>query len=192
MGSERSDASLIVDSLSDADAFGEIFDRHCDAISRFLRRRVAAETADELTAETFLIALRERASFDTQRRSARPWLFGIATNLLSHDRRSEVRRLRAYRLLDRPQEPDFSDEAVARSDAEAMQAQVAAALEGLADGDRDVLLLIAWGELSYAEVAEALEIPLGTVRSRLARARQQITARLGEPDEETEGVSTGG
>jgi len=192
MGSEPSDASLIAESLTDAEAFGAIFDRHVDAVSRFLRRRLTTGAADELTAETFLIALRERATFDLQRSSAKPWLFGIATNLLGHERRSEMRRLRAYGHLDRSQEPDFSDEAVSRSDAAALRRRVAAALTDLSDGDRDVLLLVAWGELSYAEVADALAIPPGTVRSRLARARRLITTRLDESEEAKEGVRTGG
>lgn len=192
MEAESSDASLIADSLTDPEVFGEVFDRHFDSISRFLRRRVAIEVADELTAETFSIALQRRESFDGSRQSARPWLLGIATNLVGHNRRSEARRLRAYARLDRSQEPDFSDAADARSDAAALRWELAEALEELSGRDRDVLLLVAWEGLSYGEVADAMEIPLGTVRSRLSRARQQISNRIPALVGDAEGVSRGG
>lgn len=192
MEPDPSDASLIEDSLTDPEAFAAIFDRHFAAISRFLRRRLAADSADELTAETFLVALRERTSFDTSRSSARPWLFGIASNLVGHHRRSEERRLRAYARLDRPYEPDFADEALARTDASTQRAEVAAALVDLNEGDRDALLLVAWGGLSYSEVADALAIPIGTVRSRVSRARRLLSPHLSELKDESEGVSSNG
>lgn len=192
MESAPSDSSLIAASLTNGEVFAELFDRHFDAISAFMRRRMNQSIADELTAETFLIAYRNRGQFDTARNSAKPWLFGIATNLIRHDRRSEARRLRAFSRLDRGQEPDFTDVAHSRSDAEAMRASLAEAIRSLSNDEANVLLLFAWADLSYDEIAEALEIPIGTVRSRLARARKNIQGLIAANREESEGVSADG
>lgn len=192
MESAPSDSSLVAASLSDGEVFAELFDRHFDAINAFMRRRIVESVADELTAETFLIAYRNRSQFDTARNSARPWLFGIATNLIRHDRRSEARRLRAFGRLDRGQEPDFTDEADSRSDAEAMRASLVEAIRSLSDDETNVLLLFAWADLSYDEIAEALEIPIGTVRSRLARARKHMQELIAANGQEREGVSADG
>jgi DNA-directed RNA polymerase specialized sigma24 family protein len=166
------DAEAIAASLSEPGAFMAVFDRHFDAIHRYLRRRVGKEIADELASETFAQAFEHRRRYDRGRPDARPWLYGIAHNLLRHHYRDEERALRAY----------------ARTGVDPVQGSVgdgcspgpelADALAALSPGERDVLLLVAWGELEYAEVAEALGIPVGTVRSRLNRARGRVRELL--------------
>ena len=91
-----SDAELIESSLVDARAFAVIFDRHFRAIFRFLRGRVGGQLAEDLVSETFVVAFGRRDSYDLSREDARPWLYGIAVNLLREYRRAEERRLRAY------------------------------------------------------------------------------------------------
>jgi RNA polymerase sigma factor (sigma-70 family) len=103
----------------------------------------------------------------------RPWLYGIATNLLRRHVRVEERRCRSLAraaAADRP--PTAGGEAEDRLDAQALRRPLAAALATLNRGDRDVLLLTAWADLTYAEIATVLDIPIGTVRSRLNRARR--------------------
>jgi RNA polymerase sigma-70 factor (ECF subfamily) len=174
------DAELIAASLRDPERFAGVFDRHFAAIAAFLRRRLERSLADELAAETFLRAFDCRGGYDVARADARPWLFGIAARLLSHHRRSEERRLRAFARVGRMagEERGF-DEVDARLDAMAASSLLAAALRSLSAADREVLLLYAWAELTYEEIAVALEIPVGTVRSRLHRAREGVRRGLG-------------
>lgn len=180
----RPDADLIADSLTDPRAFAPLFDRHYDAIAGFLRRRVDPALADELAAETFLQAFDARGRYDLGRPDAAPWLYGIAANLLRRHRRSEERRLRAYaRAATRAADASPFEGAEERLDAAASAAALATALASLGPGERDVLLLHAWTELSYEQIADALAIPVGTVRSRLHRARgvvRELLARSGE------------
>jgi DNA-directed RNA polymerase specialized sigma24 family protein len=89
------DAAVIARSARDVEEFGAIFDRHAVAIHSYIARRAGPELADDLTAETFLTALRRRAAYDSAQSDARPWLYGIATNLLHRHRRQEVRHYRA-------------------------------------------------------------------------------------------------
>lgn len=173
-------------------AFGDIFERHYDAVSLFLRRRVDQSLADELAGQTFLKAFNARASFDCERSSAKPWLLAIANNLIRHEVRSQQRRLRAYEQLDQEGQPDFSGEAIARLDAESRRVELVGALQQLNGDERDVLTLQAWEGLSYAEIAEALEIPVGTVRSRLARARARMSEQLPDRKLRTTGVNADG
>lgn len=180
----RTDADLIAESLASPHAFAALFDRHYDVIASFLRRRVERALADELAAETFLQAFGARERYDLTRADARPWLYGIAANLLRRHRRAEERRLRAYaRAASRPDQDAGLDAVDARLDAAASSTTLAAALASLGSGERDVLLLYAWADLSYEEIAEALAIPVGTVRSRLHRARgvvRELMERSGE------------
>jgi RNA polymerase sigma-70 factor (ECF subfamily) len=165
-------------------AFAELFDEHFDAIHGYLRGRVG-EAAEELAAETFARALAGYERFDPARGDARPWLFGIATNVVHGHRRAERRRLRAYaREAGRAGPPPAPPDVPARLDA-AAQARVAGrAIARLPAGERDVLLLVAWADLTYEEVAGALGVPVGTVRSRLHRARLAVRAALQRHEEE--------
>jgi RNA polymerase sigma factor (sigma-70 family) len=179
----RSDAEFIASSLSVPDAFRSVFDRHFDAVHRYLARRVGRARADDLASQTFVVAFERRASFCSDALDARPWLLGIATHLLMNDRRSEKRLLGTVARLAARREASLShtDQPTA-----ALDAELARALAGL-DGDmRDVLLLVAWGELAYEEVAEALAIPVGTVRSRLSRARAHLRAQLQSQSQEVQ------
>lgn len=184
------DGTVIAASLSDPAAFAEIFDRHFAAVSAFLRRKAGEATAEEITSQAFLVAFRSRAGHDQTRTSAKPWLLGIATNLLRHQARGAGRQGRAYERLGRSVEPDFSGEAIQRADAESRRPVLVAALAALTNDERDVLLLFAWAELTYEEIGEALEIPLGTVRSRLSRARARMEQLIHDDELACEGVTT--
>jgi RNA polymerase sigma-70 factor (ECF subfamily) len=175
MGNE-SDAAVITASLADPGCFGAIFDRHATIVFRYLVRRVGVDEAESLLGDVFRVAFEKRAAYDAERPNARPWLYGIATNLLAHHRRTEARRLGATaRLLARrPAGDDAGDRVVERLDAEALWPHIADAVGALPEGERDALLLFVWEELSYDEIAVALDVPLGTVRSRLNRARENL------------------
>jgi RNA polymerase sigma-70 factor (ECF subfamily) len=165
------------------DEFATVFDRHAGAVHRYLARRIGTGIAEDLTAETFLVAFRQRDRYDLSRPNALPWLYGIATNLLRGHRRAEVRQ---YRALARAEadvvaEPD-TDGVDARIAAAAANRRLASVLARLSAGERDVLLLIAYEELEYAEVARALDVPIGTVRSRLHSARKRLRAALPDLD----------
>lgn len=181
MGVFASDAEAIAASLADPAAFVALFDRHADQINRYLRRRVGSDTADELTSETFAQAFEHRARFDGRRADARPWLYGIAHNLLRHHYRTEERDLRAYARTGIDPTQHALDTSAGTLDGAPSTLELADALAQLSSEERDVLLLIAWGELDYNEVADALGIPLGTVRSRLNRARRRIRELLARP-----------
>lgn len=174
------DAAIIDESRESPEIFAQLYDRHAADIHRYAARRLGDTVADDITAETFLIAFRGRARFDTDRSSARPWLYGIAANLIGKHRRTELRALRALaRTGVDPVAESWADQVDSRVTAQAAHAPLAAALAALAARDRHVLLLVAWADLSYQEVAEALGIPIGTVRSRLNRARRKVRADLG-------------
>jgi RNA polymerase sigma factor (sigma-70 family) len=181
------DAAILAASLSDPQAFAVLFERHFTAIHRWLHRRVGAPLAEDLAAETFTRAFDRRARFDASiSPDARPWLFGIAANLVHDHRRSELRRLRALARAERWEASTGDDPAagaVARADAAALGPAVAAALAGLRAPERNALLLVAWAGLDYEEVARATGVPIGTVRSRLHRARVRLRTALGEREE---------
>jgi RNA polymerase sigma-70 factor, ECF subfamily len=173
-----SDADVIARARRQPDAFAPIFDRHYATIHAYLRRRLDPAIAEELAAETFARALRGVERYDDDRPDALPWLFGIAANLARRHRRTEVRRLRAYARTGRDPLQDEHGDAPARLDAAAAGPRLAAALAELRPDDREALLLFAWADLSYEEISLALRIPVGTVRSRLHRARQTLRAHL--------------
>ncbi|MFD9431354.1 RNA polymerase sigma factor [Streptomyces sp. NPDC060002] len=182
-GRHDEDASVIADSLTRPESFGELYHRHAAVIHRYAARRLGEDAAEDITAETFLAAFRTRGRYDASRAGARPWLYGIAANLIGKQRRTEVRALRALaRTGHDPVADSWTDRSDSRVTAQAAQGRLAGALAGLSRGDRDVLLLVAWADLGYQEVAEALSIPVGTVRSRLHRARRKVRLALGDAD----------
>lgn len=174
---ELTDAAAIRASLADGEAFFLVVERHFGEISRFLRRRVARDLADDLTEEVFTTAFARRAAYDLGRASALPWLYGIASNLLRNRLRHELRELETLaRVAVDPLLP--SDDPLARVLRTSIDPALARALLGLTPEERDVLLLFAWGDLSYEEICEALDLALGTVKSRLSRARAHVRAAL--------------
>lgn len=174
------DAALIRQSRHEPEAFAVVYDRHAAAIHRFVSRRLGEAVADDVVAECFLAAFRHRDRYDLGRADARPWLYGIAANVIGKHKRAEVRMLRALaRTGVDPVDESHADRVESRVAASLAQRALAAAVASLAPGDRDVLLLIAWADLSYDEVAQALAIPIGTVRSRLNRARRKTREALG-------------
>ena len=129
----------------------------------------------------FRIAFEGRATYQLDRPNCLPWLYGIAKNLLLKERRRQSRHLRALgrlRAEDAPR-PSSTEAIDARLDAEAIWPRLAQKLAGLPVGERDVILLVAWEELSYHEVAEVLGVPIGTVRSRLHRGRHRLRELIG-------------
>ena len=182
---EPTDGAVFAHAVSEPQIFTVIFERHYRPVYRYLSRRVGPTLADDLAAETFTRAFERRTAYDTSVERALPWLFGIAVNLLSHHRRSEGRQLRAFAATAVSDLGEHgADGATARLDAAASRERLVRALEQLDDYDRETLLLYAWGELTYAEIAGALAIPIGTVRSRLNRARQKLRQGLqSRPDE---------
>lgn len=183
MGTDEqlTDAMALSRSVSDPQAFVLIFDRYYVAVHRYLSRRVGAVVADDLAAETFTRAFARRSAYDASAPRALPWLLGIAVNLLFHHRRTEVRRGRALVEAD-ARDVDvadrFTDVSNGRLDAESWRASLVAALKQLEERDREALLLLAWGDLTYDEIATVLGVPVGTVRSRLNRARRLLRAGL--------------
>ncbi len=180
---DETDAAVISRSRCEPEAFALLYDRHAGTIHRYVSRRLGDALADDVVAECFLAAFGRRDHYDLSRTDARPWLYGIAARVIGKHRRSEVRLLRALaRTGSDPAAEDHADRVDSRVTASAVHRQLAAVLAGLPDRDREVLLLIAWADLSYAEVAEALAIPVGTVRSRLSRARRRTRAALAGQD----------
>ena len=169
-----SDAEVIGRSLDEPEAFGLVYDRHAATVLRFLGRRAGAEVAEALVGELFRIAFERRRTFDASRASALPWLYGIGSNLLLKHRRGEARRLRATAPMAAAGEAVDRRASAGALDARLLFPRVADAIAALPDGEREALLLFAWEDLSYQSMAEALELPIGTVRSRLNRARARL------------------
>lgn len=194
MKAPLTDSMVIERSLDDSECFAEIFDRHVSPIHSYLARRTGTERADALVGEVFRVAFETRHRYDLDRPGALPWLYGIASNVLRQARRTDRRQDRVASKLAsvRPVDTvpgDASDDLLRKERLSA----VMVALLALPEADRETVLLYAWEELTYEQVAEALDIPLGTVRSRLSRARTRIREQLAasgqegaEPSERTE------
>jgi RNA polymerase sigma-70 factor, ECF subfamily len=174
--SSRSDAAWLARSLEEPTAFETIFDRHIGAVHRYLHRRAGRELADELAAETFALAFERRASCHASE-SVLPWLYGIATNLLHNHRRAEQRQLRAYGRGGVDSSAGYEDEA-ARAGGAVLDARLAGALAAMRPRERDALLLYALADLSYEDIARGLDVPVGTVRTWLHRARRKAQREL--------------
>jgi len=173
---ESSDADLWARSRAgDAEAFGALFDRHARLIYNYCFRRVGSRaTAQDLLSMVFLEAWRRR---DKQLPPDKvlPWLYGIATNVVRHQRRSDRRFAAALsRLPAAETEPDFADDSAERLDYERQAQQALALLHALPQREQDVFVLCVGMELSYEDAALALDLPVGTVRSRLSRARARL------------------
>lgn len=169
-------------SLHDPERFGEVFDAHFAEIHGYAAKRLGPDAAADVASQTFLEAFRRRDRYDPSRAAVRTWLYGIATNLIAKHRRNEVRALRARERLgpgDTGGGEGHADAVDARVSAQGLRGRLAGAIAALSAGERDVLLLVALAELSHEEVAAALDVPYGTVGSRLSRARKKVREALG-------------
>jgi RNA polymerase sigma-70 factor, ECF subfamily len=177
----QTDGEVIAASILEPSRFEAIFDRHYDAVRRYAQRRVGLDAGEEIAAQTFLVGLAQRARFDATYVSAKPWLMGIATNLIRHHLRAERTREAA---LPRLAMADEGQEALRIEATEAMleAPEVLRILQEVPAQDREAFLLLAWADLSYAEIASAVGIPVGTVRSKIHRVRTLLRERLGAPE----------
>jgi RNA polymerase sigma factor (sigma-70 family) len=171
-------------SAGDAEAFGSLFERHAMAVYRLCFWRTGDVTlAEDLSAAVFLETWRHKARVAVVDGSILPWLFGVASNLVRNHRRAARRRKAALRRLPPlPVEPDVADEVVGRVDAETTMRAVLAVVRQLPERNQEVLALCGWAGCTYEEAARSLGVPVGTVRSRLARARARLGGLVAEPD----------
>jgi RNA polymerase sigma-70 factor (ECF subfamily) len=180
------DVEILRTSINDPAAFEELFHRYFPALLGYARRRVGHDVGEEIAARTMVIAFERRGSFDPKYLSARPWLYGIASNLIRHHIRDE--RVHVDALGKLPIDPDLGDLVDAdRLDAELERPLLTRALMALEERDREAFLLFVLEDLSYDDIATALDIPVGTVRSRIHRARGQLRERIARERERTGG-----
>ncbi len=163
----------------DGDAFGQLFERHADSVYAHCFRRTGVwSMAEDLTSVVFLEAWRRRRDVQFCGDSVLPWLLGVANNATRNAQRALRRNRRLLAKLPPPEPvPDIADDAAQRADQERAVRRLLAELRGLGEPEREVLSLCDWAGLSYSEAAAALGVPVGTVRSRLARARQHLRDR---------------
>jgi RNA polymerase sigma-70 factor (ECF subfamily) len=179
-GADADDAAVIQLSRYEPERFTVLFRRHAPYIHRYVARRLGQDAAEDIVAETFLLAFRQRDTYDQARADARPWLYGIATNLIGRHRHAEIRLYQAVAKTGTdPVTEAFTDRVDDRVSAGMASRRLAAGLARLPEELRDTLLLVVWGDLSYAEAATALGVPVGTVRSRMSRARGKLRRALG-------------
>lgn len=171
---------MIARSVAEPARFAALYDRHAPAVHRYAAQRLGPHSADDVMSETFLVAFEKRASYDPTVTDARPWLFGIATRLMHKHVRLEARAWKGMVAgLAAQLAPDMIEQAGSRMDAALLVRRLSSALRAMSAGDRDALLLYAWADLDYIAIADALEVPVGTVRSRLNRARGRLRRAAG-------------
>src|SRR5919204_3803674 len=163
----------------DGEAFGQLFERHANAVYAHCFRRTGSwSAAEDLTSVVFLEAWRKRRDVRLAGESVLPWLLAVANNATRNAERSIRRHQRLLAKLPGPEMvPDLAEDAAKRADEEQAMRLILAELNSLTEPEREVLALCDWAGLSYAEAAVALRVPVGTVRSRLARARQRLRER---------------
>jgi RNA polymerase sigma-70 factor (ECF subfamily) len=170
----NNDSEIIARSIAEPELFAQIFQRHASTIGGYTRRRIGLDAVDDVLSETFLVAFRKRASFDTTADSARPWLFGIATRVMHRHRRAEERQWLATASEHAWSVASHEESSDARLDASSAVRDLGPRIAALSQKERDVLLLYAWGDLTYEQIADALRMPIGTVRSKLSRVRRKL------------------
>ncbi len=179
LAGEGSDEAILQESLARPAAFSELFSLHGDRLHAYFTRRAGRFAADDLSSELWLRAFRKRSTFDPCRGTVLGWIYGIARNLVRHHYRDVGRRREVNsEMVDAgafAAEIDLADRVADRVSAESAMQRARAAYAGLSDREREILELFIWDELSYREISQTLAIPLGTVRSRLARARQRLS-----------------
>jgi len=168
------------DPVMTAGEFAARYDQHHLAVFRYAARRLGPETAEDVVAEAFTIAWSRITSYDPGRGEFVSWLFGIVSNVISRHHRQETRQWRAFARVGVDGSDSFDDDLASRLDADVRWPNVAATLAEMSTRDRDVLLLHVWQEMSYQQVSETLGIPVGTVRSRISRARGRLATASAE------------
>jgi RNA polymerase sigma factor (sigma-70 family) len=179
MESISSDAELLARSVSEPSAFAVLYERHRLAVRRYVARRVGSEAGEDLAADVFVRAFKVRERYRAERDSALPWFLGMANHVIADHRRTEQRRLKALQRL------AGAAPRLIEHENRGLGAELVRELRGLSNEDRDALLLVVWGELTYEEAATALEVPVGTVSSRIARARRLLAAAVDPPAHHT-------
>ncbi len=180
---ELDDKELWELSTSEPEAFGEIFRRHARAVFAICYWRTGdAAVAEDVTSVVFLEAWRRRNTIVLDQRSALPWLLGVANHASRNSSRSLRRYTHALKRLNNQRNTPTDDAVVDRLDAEISLALVNDMAKELTEQERDIVLLVFWGGLTYEATAVALDIPVGTVRSRVARTRRKLQLRLGHDD----------
>ncbi|MBE7954927.1 sigma-70 family RNA polymerase sigma factor [Microbacterium sp. R1] len=190
------DSEIIQRSLQHPAVFAELFDRHARAVNAFATYRIGRHAAEDVLSETFLVAFRRRADFDTDVESAAPWLLGIASRLIRRHRSVEAKHWRSFAASVSQQDHSSLgglDDAMSRVDAEREVRSLKTRIAALAPKDRETLLLYAWQGLTYEEIAVALAVPVGTVRSRLNRVRTRLdsTRRIQAFEQQQKGETLG-
>ena len=184
MSSDEDDAELIGRSRGDVEAFGRLYDRYAPDVARYLGRRVGPEQVESLLADVFVVAFEARQRLDPQWETALPWLYGIARNLVRRHYRSvgrehaATRRLAGITAADGGARPGVEEAALATADAATDIGRVLDFLAGMPPDDLELLLLFAWEGLAYRDIAASLDIPVGTVKSRLNRVRRNVRRAL--------------
>ncbi|MBE1582425.1 RNA polymerase sigma factor [Nonomuraea angiospora] len=175
------DVTVVERSMDNPDLFALLYDRYFTELYRYLAARLGSEHVEDLVADAFLIAFNGRGGFDPQRGTVRSWLYGIATNVVARHRRREGRRLNALSKVPAEDSADGPEDRVtSQLAAQASRPELVRGLKGLAKGDRDAVFLLVFGGLGYEEIATALDIPIGTVGSRINRARKKLRTALGD------------
>ena len=172
MDSNSSDAEVLARSTVEPSAFAIVYERHQVAVRRYVARRVGSEVGDDLASEVFARAFRGRERCRAEHATVLPWLLGVANHVIADHRRTEQRRLKALQRL-----AGAAPRLIEHEDRD-LSAELVGELRRLSAEDRDALLLVVWGELSYEEAATALAVPIGTVKSRIARARRALAAAV--------------
>lgn len=173
--SRRSDADIIATSLGKPEDFGEIFSRHHKAVFGFVARRIGSGDAGDVTAAIFERAFRIRGRYRPSQRDCRPWLYAIAVNILGDRLRRQRKDHRIYLAAPRALDSeDLSDDSDDRIVAEQIVSAVNRALGLLSMKDRETFLLYALEGLTYAEISEVLDVPIGTIGSRIFRVRARL------------------
>ncbi len=177
MHSNSTDAELLARAVEEPVLFAALFERHGQAVRRYAIRRIG-EAGDDVTSEVFVRAFRGRAGYRADHDQALPWLLGIANNVIADHRRLERRRLAALERLTRemPEVVEHRESGLAP--------ELVAALRALPAVERDTLLLVVWGELTQEQAAVAIGVPVGTISSRITRARKRLmttSLRSGRP-----------
>lgn len=189
MAEEFTDGELIRRSLEHPDVFTEIFTAHYSAIFGVVSAALGRSQAEDIAGEVFLRAFRDRHRFDPTYESARPWLYGIASNLVQDHLRRTARQYRAYErtVTQNSAESGFEDDVASKVDAAESAPVLLRALTALRPEDAAVVFLYVAGDRTYQEIGDILEIPIGTVRSRLSRARQNLRNSWPDIDEQDTG-----